>query len=104
MKSSPDQLEPIDVEDLRPHYARTLRLWSEKLEVNGDEALRLAGPQKMRIWRVYMPGMAIAFDRGWLSVVQTLALKPCADRMADRPWTRAEQYVDLGRDNRCDSQ
>ncbi len=87
-------LEPIDVEDLRPHYVRTLRLWSARLEAKAEAALCLAGPERMRIWRVYLPGMAIAFERGWLSVVQTLALKPHADRMADRPWTRDHQYGD----------
>ena len=88
-------LEPTDVEDLRPHYARTLRLWSERLEAEAGEALHLAGAQRLRIWRVYLPGMATAFERGWLSVVQTLALKPGADAMAQRPWTRAGQYADI---------
>ena len=86
-------LEPVDMEDLRPHYARTLRLWSERLEAHADDALRLAGAQRLRIWRVYLPGMAIAFERGWLSVTQTLALKPLPNAMAERPWTRAQQYL-----------
>ncbi len=86
-------LEPVDMEDLRPHYARTLRLWSERLEAHAGDALRLAGAQRLRIWRVYLPGMAIAFERGWLSVTQTLALKPLPNAMAERPWTRAQQYL-----------
>ena len=86
-------LESVDMEDLRPHYARTLRLWSERLEAHADDALRLAGAQRLRIWRVYLPGMAIAFERGWLSVTQTLALKPLPNAMAERPWTRAQQYL-----------
>lgn len=86
-------LEPVDMEDLRPHYVRTLRLWSERLESNAGEAMRLAGAQRMRVWRVYLPGMAIAFERGWLSIVQTLALKPCDNEMAPRPWTRDDLYT-----------
>ena len=40
-----------------------------------------------------MAGMAYAFDRGWLSVCQTLVQKPLIDGPAPRPWTRRYQYV-----------
>ena len=85
-------LETVDMEDLRPHYARTLSLWSRRLEANAAEAERLAGPERLRIWRIFLPGMGLAFERGWLSVVQVLALKPLPSGMASRPWTRAYQY------------
>ena len=52
-----------------------------------------AGVERYRIWRMYMPAMAYAFDRGWLSVAQILAQKNLPDRMAPRPWTRHYQYV-----------
>lgn len=85
-------LEPVDFEDLRPHYAQTLRHWSRRLEARAEEACRLAGPERFRIWRVFLPAMAYAFDRGWLSVVQVLAYKPLPKGMAPRPWTRMYQY------------
>jgi cyclopropane-fatty-acyl-phospholipid synthase len=87
-------LEVVDVEDLRPHYARTLTLWSERLEARRDEAAALVGPERYRIWRIYLPGMALAFDSGWLSVAQVVAYKPSGGRPAARPWTRAHQYLD----------
>jgi len=87
-------LEVVDVEDLRPHYAQTLRLWSRRLEAHADDACRLAGPESFRIWRVYLPAMACAFERGWLSIAQVLVYKPHATGMATRPWTRAYQYND----------
>ncbi len=85
-------LEPVDVEDLRPHYARTLLLWVRRLEANAERAAEVAGAARYRVWRIYLAGMALAFDRGWLSVAQTLAYKPCVDHPAPRPWTRRYQY------------
>jgi cyclopropane-fatty-acyl-phospholipid synthase len=85
-------LEVVDVEDLRPHYARTLQTWSHRLEAHKEEAIEAAGLERYRIWRVYLAGMAEAFDRGWLSVVQMLTYKPAKDGLAVRPWTRDYQY------------
>ena len=85
-------MELADVEDLRPHYAQTLIRWVERLEARRDEAIAAAGAGRYRIWRVYLAGMAHAFDRGWLSVAQVLAYKPAIHGMAPRPWTREHQY------------
>ena len=89
-------LEPVDVEDLRPHYARTLLLWVRRLEANAERAAEVAGAERYRVWRIYLAGMALAFDRGWLSVAQVLACKPCGDHPAPRPWTRRYQYDPQG--------
>jgi cyclopropane-fatty-acyl-phospholipid synthase len=86
-------LEPADVEDLRPHYALTLLHWVRRLEEHREEAIKTAGLQRYRIWRVYLAGMAHAFDRGWLSVAQVLAYKPVDTGLAARPWTRDYQYA-----------
>jgi cyclopropane-fatty-acyl-phospholipid synthase len=86
-------LEILDVEDLRPHYPLTLRHWVNRLEQARAMAIAAAGAERYRIWRIYLAGMAHAFDRGWLSVCQTVAQKPLANRPAPRPWTRAYQYV-----------
>ena len=85
-------LEILDVEDLRPHYPQTLARWLAQLEAAREQAIAAAGAERYRIWRMYMAGMAYAFDRGWLSVCQTLAQKPRPDGMAPRPWTRHYQY------------
>ncbi len=85
-------LEITDMEDLRPHYPPTLLRWVRRLEANRDAAVRIAGEQRYRIWRMYMAGMAYAFDRGMLTVAQVLATKPEPGGMAARPWTRASQY------------
>lgn len=61
-------------------------------EANSAEATVAAGIGRYRVWRVYLAGMALAFDRGWFSVAQILGYKPVAGRPANRPWSRAYQY------------
>ncbi|MBV8591907.1 MAG: class I SAM-dependent methyltransferase [Acetobacteraceae bacterium] len=86
-------LEIADVEDLRPHYPPTLLHWVRRLEAQKDRAIALVGDACYRVWRMYMAGMAMAFDQGRLSVDQVLAYKPGPAGMAARPWTRAYQYL-----------
>jgi cyclopropane-fatty-acyl-phospholipid synthase len=86
-------MEVLDMEDLRPHYPPTLIHWVRRLEAERERAIAAAGAARYRIWRMYMAGMAYAFDRGWLSVCQTLAQKPLPRGMAPRPWTRRYQYI-----------
>ncbi len=86
-------LDVIDMESLRPHYTQTLLHWVRRLQVRQAEAEALIGPEKFRIWRIYMAGSALAFDRGWLSLYQTLSVKPEATGNATWPWTRRYQYL-----------
>jgi len=62
----------IDIENLRPHYAATLAQWVRRLESQKARAVALAGQERHRIWRTYMAGCAVAFDRNWLSVYQVI--------------------------------
>lgn len=82
-------LECVDVESLRPHYAKTLWHWVERLEANGERARELIGEKKYRVWRIYMAGSAHAFARGWLSLFQVVAGKPLPDGTLPYPYTRA---------------
>ena len=81
-------LEVMDVETLRLHYARTLHRWSERLEANLDRARALAGEKRARIWRTYLAGCAHAFERGWVSIQQVLAVKSDDPKRNPLPWTR----------------
>ncbi|MGY1802697.1 class I SAM-dependent methyltransferase [Blastococcus sp. SYSU D00922] len=69
-------LEVIDVEPLRRHYALTLRAWVHNLERRWDEAVALAGEGRARVWRLYMSASALAFENGKLGVNQVLLQKP----------------------------
>jgi cyclopropane-fatty-acyl-phospholipid synthase len=86
-------LECADVESLRPHYARTLWSWVERLEANREAALASVGEKTYRIWRIYMAGSAHAFERGWMSVYQALAGKPQGNGALALPATRDYMYT-----------
>jgi cyclopropane-fatty-acyl-phospholipid synthase len=86
-------LESWDVESLRPHYARTLWQWVERLEARREQAIALVGEKAYRIWRIYMAGSAHAFERGWMSIYQVLAGRPFADGRLGLPSTREYIYA-----------
>lgn len=65
-------LEVCDIESLRRHYARTLSIWSERFEANAEQARRLAGERRFRIWRLYLAACAQAFETDWISLFQIL--------------------------------
>ncbi|GHE00729.1 SAM-dependent methyltransferase [Streptomyces alanosinicus] len=67
--------EVRDVESIREHYARTLRHWVTNLEADWDRAMRLAGPGRARVWRLYMAASALAFERNRIGVNQVLAVR-----------------------------
>jgi len=90
---SNEGLEPCDIESLRPHYARTLWEWVERLDRNRAAAVSAASEKVYRVWRIYMAGSAHAFERGWLSVYQVLAGKPRADGALELPLTRDHIYA-----------
>lgn len=85
-------LETWDTECLRPHYARTLWHWVERLDARQEEARKIVGERMFRIWRIYMAGSAHAFERGWISIFQILAVKPMAGGGVKYPPTREHVY------------
>ncbi len=74
--------EAVDIENLRPHYARTLWAWSDALEARLPEARQLTDERVLRAYRLYLAGSAMAFERGWMSLHQVLAAKPSGDLLA----------------------
>ncbi|MNN79042.1 Methoxy mycolic acid synthase MmaA3 [compost metagenome] len=91
-RMSEEGLEVVDVESLRLHYARTLHLWSERLEQHLEVAARLVPERALRIWRLYLAGCAYGFEREWINLHQILAVRPRADGSHDLPWSRADIY------------
>ncbi|SAI58196.1 cyclopropane-fatty-acyl-phospholipid synthase [Bordetella ansorpii] len=69
-------LESVDVENLRPHYARTLWHWSDSLEAQLDRASEILqgeqGQRSLRAYRLYLAGCAMAFEHGWVALHQVL--------------------------------
>jgi cyclopropane-fatty-acyl-phospholipid synthase len=64
------------VEDLRADYAETLRHWAARLDENLDEAIRLAGPERVRVWRLYLRAARNGFETGFTSIFQVRAEIP----------------------------
>jgi cyclopropane-fatty-acyl-phospholipid synthase len=83
--------EVQDVEAWRLHYARTCKLWCERLTANKEQAIQFVGEEKYRIWVAYLAGVSLAFSRGTLRIFQTLVSKN-AKRAPAIPPTRADLY------------
>jgi cyclopropane-fatty-acyl-phospholipid synthase len=69
-------LETRTVEGFRMDYAETLTHWIANLERDLDKAERLAGPERLRVWRLYLRAARSGFETGFTSVYQVLANKP----------------------------
>ena len=67
--------QPNHVEDFREDYAETLRHWARRLDDNLAEASRLAGPERVRVWRLYLRAARNGFETGFTSVYQVLCTK-----------------------------
>ena len=72
-------LECVDVENLRPHYARTLWAWSDGLEAQLPQARDITRDSVVRAYRLYLAGCAMSFEHAWLSLHQMLATRPTGD-------------------------
>ena len=91
--------EVRDVENLREHYAATLRHWVRGLEACRDRLLEHVPETTYRIWLLYMAGCAAAFQRGDLGLYQTLLSSPQRGRCG-QPITRRDWYDDRTQDAR----
>jgi len=67
--------EVHDVEAWREHYARTTRLWHDRLSANRAAAEREVGVVKTRLWIAYLAAASIGFTRNSVGIFQTLASK-----------------------------
>jgi cyclopropane-fatty-acyl-phospholipid synthase len=98
-------LESVDVENLRPHYARTLWAWSDGLEANLDRANQILsderGQRALRAYRLYLAGCAAGFENGWIALYQIVGAHLPQSARSDEldkptdlayPWRRDYMY------------
>ncbi len=64
------------VESFQSDYAQTLRHWHDRLDTRLEDAVRLAGPERTRVWRLYLRAARHGFDVGYTAVFQVLARRP----------------------------
>jgi len=86
-------LEVVHEENLRHHYALTLRDWCRNLVEHWDEAVEEVGLPTARVWGLYMAGSRVGFERNEIQLHQVLAVK-VDERGRDgglplRPWWQA---------------
>lgn len=85
------RFEVLDVEALRPHYAKTLRHWVHRLDEQHARALEFVDEATYRVWRLYMAASAMEFESGGLGIYQILAGRRGA-KAAGLPSTRRYMY------------
>jgi cyclopropane-fatty-acyl-phospholipid synthase len=90
-------LEALDIENLRPHYAKTLWCWSEALEAQLARALTVSRESVVRAYRLYLAGSAMSFEHGWISLHQMLAARPSGD-VAAAPMRGAQSSFPFNRE------
>lgn len=69
----PFSLSVLDVENLRLHYARTLRDWSDRYEAAVPKVRALFSDETfVRMWRLYLAGSIAGFETGAMQLFQVL--------------------------------
>jgi cyclopropane-fatty-acyl-phospholipid synthase len=69
-------LEVLHEENLRMHYAMTLRDWCANLVARWDEAVAEVGLPTAKVWGLYMAGSRLAFETNGIQLHQVLAVNP----------------------------
>jgi cyclopropane-fatty-acyl-phospholipid synthase len=60
------------VEEFGSDYAETLRQWIARLDEHRERAEELAGPERLRVWRLYLRAARNGFEIDFTSVYQVL--------------------------------
>ena len=65
-------LSVLDVENLRLHYALTLRHWLRRYEASAGLVREMFDERLVRTWRLYLAGSVAAFESGVLQLFQVI--------------------------------
>ena len=66
------------IEGLAPDDARTLEHWAANLDARHEEALALAGAERLRVWRLYLRAARNGFRSGFTSAYQVRCEGPAS--------------------------
>ena len=80
----------LDVENLRLHYAQTLRHWLALFEASRERVRQMYDEKFVRMWRLYLAGSIAGFTTGTLQLFQVVF---APGESNDVPWTRADLYA-----------
>ena len=79
------------VEDFAADYAETLRHWARNLDQNLEQATRLAGPERVRVWRLYLRAARNGFEHGFTSIYQARTSSTPGTGAGSSGWSRARR-------------
>lgn len=85
-------LSVLDLENLRLHYANTLRHWLRRFEAHQAEVETTFDTNFVRAWRLYLCGSIASFETGTLQLYQVLFSRQGNNEL---PWTR-QHLMDPG--------
>ena len=86
----PRDLAVCDIENLRPHYAKTLDHWRRRFEASADRVSRMFDESFVRAWRLYLAGSQAAFSTGWMQLFQVVFSRGGSPPVA---WTRDDDRL-----------
>ena len=72
-------------ENLREHYAMTLRDWGANLVAGWDDAVAEVGLRKARVWQLYMAASRVGFDTNRIQLHQILGVRLGNDHRSGMP-------------------
>ena len=84
--------EVRDVESWREHYALTTEHWCRHLIARRDEAVKLVGLERYRLWVAYLAVCSLGFVDGSCNIYQTVAVKRSSKGPSGLPLTRHDWY------------
>ena len=93
----PSGLSVLDVENLRLHYAQTLKDWLVRFENHQDEVREMFDEAFVRAWRFYLAGSAASFLAGSVQLFQVVFARTGWNKL---PMSRAHVYADDPIDDR----
>ena len=80
----------LDIENLRLHYAETLRHWLQRFDRAEDRIRAMFDERFVRTWRLYLAGSVAAFESGGMQLFQVVFTH---GRNNVLPRSRAELYA-----------
>jgi cyclopropane-fatty-acyl-phospholipid synthase len=81
LREMSDLFEPcgfsiLDVENLRLHYAQTLRRWLKRFEASAQRVAAMFDQRFVQMWQLYLAGSCAAFTSGGLQLFQVVFARP----------------------------
>ncbi len=81
-----------DVEGWREHYALTTKIWCQTLSAKSEEAIKIVGAERYRLWVAYLAAVSFNFSDGPLRLYQITATKHQKKGSSQMPPTREHLY------------